>query len=229
MLCERPYKPNYHHRESYSKGHQYELISPKIANRSIHLFTKNEFNHYLLVESDPKVKTFCEQPDLEIISSHGSRRVRTNFDMWIKWEDGREEFRRIESHDDAEEFKNNPESNPHLLALETWAKSNHAEYKIYTDEIITSTPVFLENWSQIMPYLHDTSWIIEHGLEKKVLLFAKSCNEVSIQNILNNFSDLEPTEVVRSIFWNLYIGNIESDLKRSKLSQQTTFKLTHHA
>jgi len=229
MLCERPYKPNYHHRESYSKGHQYELISPKVTDHPIHLFTKIEFSHYLLIESDPKVETFCEQPDLEIISTNGSRRVRTNFDMWVKWKDGSEEFRRVESHDDLEEFKNNPESNPHLQALETWATNNHAEYNIYTNEMLLAMPVFLENWSNIMPYLHDVSWMMEQGLDKKVLLFTKAYKEVAINSILDNFSDFEPSEILRSIFWNLYAGDLEADLKRSKISQNTLFKAVHHA
>jgi len=219
MSLKYPYVPNYRNRGIYTKGHQYELNSPKIKNRSLHLFTKTEFQHYLLIESDPEIEIFCEQPDLNIVSFIDNKRIEANFDMWIKWKNGREEFRRIVNHQYKEVFENDPKKKPKLLALSNWSEKNEIDFEIYTDKMINARPILLDNWSEILPYFHDISWIIENGLHNAVLLFIQKHKNISIRNIIEEFIDIETTELIRAIFWNLYIGKISADLERVKLSQ----------
>jgi hypothetical protein len=68
----------------------WEVYSPKIG-RNVRLFSDLEYDHWVMVETNPKIKTFCEQP-LRIVEYIDGKRHESIFDMWVQWEDGTEMF-----------------------------------------------------------------------------------------------------------------------------------------
>lgn len=223
MIPESPYKPDYTGRSDYSRGDYREEYSPRIPGREIRFYNKNQYDHFIIVDSDPNVDTFCELPNIEVVSSIDGKQMRVHFDMWIRWKNGREEFRRVENDHDKELFDQNPHLYPQLYALKLWADNENVNFEIYTKKRIHAKPKLLDNWKDIHHYLHDVTWLQEQGLDTQTLEYIKSQNGVNIRSIIDKFSQVDPTEIIRAIFWNLYQGLIFSDLDRNELTQKSTF------
>jgi len=207
-------------------GYQFEQKSPKVKGRSVRFFTELHFQNYLLIESDSKIEIFCEYPDLDIVAIVNNKRITSSFDMWVKWVDGTEEFQRIETENTLEEFDSNPHSHPKLLALSIWANQNQQNFRIVTDKIVRARPILLENWSDILPYLYNVSWVVEHGLDKAILDFIGKHKHISFDSIINYFSETDPNEIITGTLWNMYNGLVSADLERAKLTRTTEFMVS---
>lgn len=67
--------------------------------RVVYLFSDLEYEHWLQVETDPDIITFCEQPiKMEIIED--DRTHSSIIDMWVKYKNGEEAFIEIKYTND---------------------------------------------------------------------------------------------------------------------------------
>lgn len=224
MASTCPFRPNYDHRV-YSLGRYREIDSLRVPDHTIRIFTETEFQHYLLVESDCDVDTFCEHPNLKIVSNLNGQPIVAYFDMWIRWKDGREEFRRIENNEDKQRFDNNPNEYLSLFSLARWAKSQDVAFEIYTPERIHAKPKLIENWNTIIHFLHDVSWILEQGLNAITFSLVAKKNKITLYEAIDELQDYEETEVIRAMFWNLYYGKTYADLSSTNVSLKTVFRV----
>ncbi|MEI4620242.1 TnsA endonuclease N-terminal domain-containing protein [Bacillus cereus] len=67
--------------------------------REVFLFSDLEYEHWLMVESNPKIINFCEQP-LVMTACINGKSVTSIVDMWVKYSDGSEEFIEIKYSSD---------------------------------------------------------------------------------------------------------------------------------
>ncbi|WP_267866689.1 Tn7 transposase TnsA N-terminal domain-containing protein [Bacillus cereus] len=58
-----------------------------------------EYEHWLIVESNPKIISFCEQP-LVMTACINGKSITSIVDMWVKYDDGNEEFIEIKYSSD---------------------------------------------------------------------------------------------------------------------------------
>src|SRR5690349_10312224 len=80
-------------RSSKYCSNYWETYSPKLK-RNIRLFSDLEYDHWVLVETNPDVKCYCEQP-FEFRCIYNGEAVKSIPDMWIQYNSGEEHFAEI--------------------------------------------------------------------------------------------------------------------------------------
>ena len=72
--------------------------SPRLG-RLVRLYSDLEHDHWILLEADGAVESFCEQP-VRIRVVDGRRVIQSVIDVWVRWRNGREEYREVKfTHD----------------------------------------------------------------------------------------------------------------------------------
>ena len=80
----------------------WQVYSPKV-DRVVNLYSDLEYDHWVLVETDPQIRLFCEQPrKIDVVIAGKS--VSSIFDMWIERVTGEEEYREVKYADDVARF-----------------------------------------------------------------------------------------------------------------------------
>ncbi|MBX3234694.1 MAG: TnsA endonuclease N-terminal domain-containing protein [Nitrospiraceae bacterium] len=129
----------------------WQMYSWKL-DRDVHFYSSLERDHGVIVEADPTVASFCEQP-LRIKIKLDGRDRETVMDMLIQFTDGRTEYREIKYVNDVQAIDDHSRVSRQLAAQREWAFVTANDYKVVTDEEIRRNPTFLRNWKQILAYL----------------------------------------------------------------------------
>ncbi|MBB3112111.1 hypothetical protein FHS18_004189 [Paenibacillus phyllosphaerae] len=134
----------------YGNNH-WIVYSPKIK-REVNLFSDLEFDHWVTIETDWTVETFCEQPD----KAEGEEGTSI-FDMWIKKKDGREIYFEIKY----EKALTDEHVVKQIDIQKKWCEHHGKEHQVRTEKDIRSNEIYLENLKDILPYLLNNSTIVE--------------------------------------------------------------------
>ncbi|MDG4657083.1 Tn7 transposase TnsA N-terminal domain-containing protein [Ectobacillus antri] len=128
----------------------WEAFSPKL-NRIIKLYSDLEYDHWLLVESDPNIKEFCEQP-LRIQNFSGKSNRQSIFDMWILYQDNSEQFLEIKYQSDLHKQRVKEQ----ILTQQQWCLKNNKKYRIVTDREIRNSHIRLSNARLMISFLKNS-------------------------------------------------------------------------
>nr|WP_162306298.1 TnsA endonuclease N-terminal domain-containing protein [Brevibacillus laterosporus] len=118
----------------YGSNYWY-VYSPKL-NRMVHLFSNLEYDHWILIEANPQIITFCEQPK-KVEWLIGEKLLHSIFDMWIERKDGSQSFIEIKYQIDLD--PQNPRSERSLRQTHLqrkWCEENNYDYLIQTEKEI---------------------------------------------------------------------------------------------
>ena len=131
-------------KSSHFGSNFWDFFSQKI-NRDVNFYSDLEYEHWILVETNPDIEYFCEQP-LKILEEYEGEMHASIFDIWIQWKDGKEEFVEIKYEKDVREAsfpksKRNKRIQIQLNIQEKWCKNNHINYRIVTEEEIRIQPL----------------------------------------------------------------------------------------
>ncbi|MCE5169691.1 TnsA endonuclease N-terminal domain-containing protein [Paenibacillus profundus] len=184
-------------------------LSSKIKRR-VQLFSDLEYDHWVLVESDPNVKTFCEQP-LKIQHLINGEIVNSVFDMWIQYVDGTEKFIEVKYERDLDPI--NPKSSRNIRqtgAQQDWCRANNKYYEIRTDKMIRGNPLYLSNLKQIISYTRNRGAYNE--VDSHRLITFINMKRITLGEIETEFINLTPQRI-REIVCNLiYTGQVEANI-----------------
>lgn len=206
-----------------SKRNRRSLYSPRLG-RMVTLYSPLEYDHYIAVEHDPDIEAFCEQP-VRIKVSLGGKPYTTVLDMWVLYRNGYEEYREIKPSNAVTE----PENELQIRAETSWCQLQEIPFRLVTELDIGLSTQALENLKQIQPYLINTSWIIQKGLDGAVYRYMQQVAQTTLGELESTFSASPATEVNRAAFLLLHRGLVEADLTSSPLSKRTLIKkLTEH-
>ncbi|WP_230584494.1 TnsA endonuclease N-terminal domain-containing protein [Lysinibacillus sphaericus] len=119
--------------------------------RVVYLFSDLEYEHWLQVETDPAIITFCEQPiKMEIIQD--GRTHSSIIDMWVKYIDGEETFIEIKYSNDL--LKKTVEKQ--IYVQEVWCKANQKKHAIKTEREIRLNPIKLSNLKLLIKQVNNS-------------------------------------------------------------------------
>lgn len=138
------YTPVKQNSTSHFGSNFWECYSIKIK-RKVFFYSELEYHNWIMVECNPAIKSFCEQPK-KISGYVNDQYKETIFDMWIQWIDGKEEFIEVKYYKEIEniEHKNNRVSKQIRLQKQ-WCKENDFTYRIVTDKDIRVYPLLSNN------------------------------------------------------------------------------------
>ena len=72
-------------------GNNYWEHTALKVERNVRLFSDLEYDFWVLIETNPQVRAFCERP-LKIEQMYEGKLMKVMFDMWVKWENKNEQF-----------------------------------------------------------------------------------------------------------------------------------------
>ncbi|MGG3871112.1 TnsA endonuclease N-terminal domain-containing protein [Brevibacillus laterosporus] len=205
-------------RNSKFGSNYWYVYSPKIK-RMVHLFSNLEYDHWILVEANPKIIRFCEQPK-KIEWMVDNKLVSSIFDMWIERIDGSQCF--IEIKYQSELNPQNPYSERSLRQTrlqKMWCEENNYEYLIQTEKEIRSNLILLGNFKEIVPFLH--KGLSQNELDQHVLLQKIGSERITIQELKQECNHLSTSRLKQSLYALVLSGELGADLEDKELSLTT--------
>jgi hypothetical protein len=186
-------------------AHRFDVFSPKLKRR-LTLYRRCALEAWLMIESDPSVRTFCERPG--VVRLDGQRCVG---DFWVHFAD-REELVVL--------------SNP-VVTNDT--RQQHAEFdadripmrRIEVAELAAAR-VWTDNWQRMLPALITTRDLVPASLYEAVERFVATPQPLLA--IEREFSNDDPVLARAAIFGLLHAGRVEAPgLHTDALSLLTRF------
>lgn len=214
------YTPIIMPRSSHYGNNYWNSDGPKVGMREVILYSDLEFDHWVLVETDPTVETYCEQP-LEITYVIDGLLHSSIFDIWIKYRDGQLLFREVKY--ESELNPNDPRNQRTMRQIEAqklWCDQNGYRYEVITEKTIRSSHFSLENRLKILSYIKNNP---EPELASEILRYISS-KPIRLEKLT-----IESTQpigaVLEACMWLLYKGDLTGDLDSQILSKNTEVRL----
>ncbi|MBB3113466.1 hypothetical protein FHS18_005578 [Paenibacillus phyllosphaerae] len=190
-------------------GNNYWMAKgPKVGLRDITLYSDLEFDHWLVVETDPTVLTYCEQP-IEIPYVINGRLHSTIFDMWILFKNGKEVF--VEVKYEKELFAKSTKyerTNRQISAQREWCKQNGIIHEVRTERMIRKGPRYIEN--KLKMFMN----ILNHQKPSSItqVMGCIKSNGISIGDICKQLQgEVVPYDVILACQWLCYEGVITTN------------------
>lgn len=191
-------------KDSTRYGNNYwEAYSPKMK-RDVRLFSDLEYDHWILVETNPRVKFFCEQP-LRIETSIDRKSTESIFDMWIEWKDGQETFVEVKYAAELNPGHKNYERVRQQTAVQReWCRLNGKSYQIRTDRESRGNRLYLENMRTLLPYACQRKSPIDTDCRHILRILQEQ--SMSIQDIQERLPSIPVPRLRESIYRLIYDG-----------------------
>lgn len=200
-------------------NNRWVVFSPKL-NRKVILYSNLEYDHWVLVEATPEIKSFCEQPRRVRIQLP-SGPVTTIFDMWVLWETLLQEYREVKySH---QLMSATPDSRifRQIQAQKRWCALNGVEHTVMDEAKIRTNPLLLSNWKFILSSLACTQDVdLSTHIENVGSMLTRS-GSGTLCEIENSFPAIDRCLTRASIFTLIHRGLLKAPLDVQKLNAST--------
>jgi hypothetical protein len=180
--------------------------------RLVILYSDLEYDHWVLVESDWRIVSYCEQP-LRVRVRLDSGFVVTVFDMWVIFDSGEEEFREIKYRDQLEQ----PRVKRQLQAQKTWCRLKPEHHEVFDEDRIRRNPRLLRNWKFILRCLAATHKIDLTAICERVSQLL-STGPKTLGELESSFTNGERGLVRPAIFRLLHSGHLIAPLDAQEIS-----------
>ncbi|AJY76277.1 TnsA endonuclease N-terminal domain-containing protein [Paenibacillus beijingensis] len=187
-------------------GNNYWEVYGRKVNRNVRLFSDLEYDNWIMIEGDPQVATYCEQP-LLISYQLDNRVVNSIFDMWVQYLDGREVFMEVKYS--KELLINNKDSERSLRQTKVqklWCEERGFTYTIRTEKDIRQNRIFLSNMKLVISQVKNRQkpndlyyYKIIKGLQRI---------RVKLSDFEDSFSSISKARMREIICWLIYEGKI---------------------
>jgi len=192
----------------------WQAFSQKLGRR-VKSYSDIEYNHYILVESNPDIVSFCEQP-VKVLGHVDDRNCASYMDMWILWRDGREEFREVKYAKDLDK----PRVIRQIEIQRSWCERNGFKHSIITEKEIYKNQILLRNWKLILSQMATSRDLDLRKIEKQVYQFVSITGKATIEEILAYFADVQPTYIQTAIFRLIHNGSLNAPLSEIELTNK---------
>lgn len=200
----------------YFGNNRWHTYSPKLK-RYVWLYSDLEYDYWALIETNPRIITFCEQARKVygyIEAAYGA----AIFDMWLLDQDNNESF--IEVKYSNQLVENGPHRDERSIwqikLQQDWCSKNGYPYKVVTENEIRKNRIFLENMKSLLQF-YKLSDEKEDNLSSQLLEVISNEEKVTMKKIHCSFPGFSETKV-NSVLAGLYIqGSICGDFDKTNL------------
>lgn len=200
----------------------WEVFSPK-ADRIVRCYSDLEYEHYILVETNPNIIAFCEKP-LKISYNFDGINIESLLDMWVKYKDETEYFIKIKYSSEID--TGNPKferSIRQTKSQQLWCNENGFNYEIKTEIHIRSNPLYLANMKAILSYVKRNLQPIE--TDTFYIKKAISEKELTINQIKDLLPEISLERIKQSIAFMIYMGMAVANVGIIEFGIQTEVRL----
>lgn len=187
-------------------------------NREVTFFGDLSYEHYLQVECDSTIETFCERP-LEIAYSIDGMLKYCTPDMWVKYKDGKEEFRTLIYGSFIDKNGNKKIETSHLLnAQQKWCDDKGFHFSIYTEKTLRENLIWVDNCRILLSFLRYFNPDYHKSVLNEIIsLLSKEKSSLEmIQNTLYMHSS-QDSQI--AVFYGLFTGILNASLKQQPIKQ----------
>jgi hypothetical protein len=204
---------------------RWEVYSHKLK-RNVTLYSDLEYDHWVLIESNPEVVFFCEQP-LKIRIRLPIGVVTTIFDLWIQWRSGLEEFQEIKFEKDLEDAHSNSRVTRQIQAQKKWCEINSKKYSVITEKSIRSNLTYLSNLKFILRHLGSDYNECKRAYSERIILMLSEQGPSSFSEIENVFREVEFPIIRNAVFDLIYSGKLTTSLNEKPLNMNSIIEVTN--
>lgn len=207
-------------RGSHFGSNYWEVYSNKMQRKAC-FFSNLEYENYLLLEINPKVKAICEQPlAIEVVID--GKLQKSVFDMWVKYSDDTEEMQEVKysnslEGDSEEAIRNREQIRKQLL----WCKENSMPHSIRTEIDIHVGQYTISNASFIASRVRRYTLPKDiQGYINTLNGYMQAYNKTDINTLINS-GILPLGNELSFICYAHYLGIIEIDIHHRPIDNKT--------
>jgi hypothetical protein len=136
----RPFRPSW-------RGNQYFRYSP-LLRREIRPASKLEYEASWLLDWDPDVQVYCEQPDIQVHAWIDGVLHKSRPDYWIRYHDGTQAIEEVKY--DAELKKPSSRANRQIKIQRTFSDHNGFKHIVMLESMIWRNPTLINSLRILM-------------------------------------------------------------------------------
>lgn len=213
MLNPKIIKRNKRYGNNYWRGK-----GRKVNLREVTFYSDLEYDHWVSVEMDFNVITYCEQPSEKEISYVFEGELRsTLIDMWVLLKSGIEEYREVKYTSELRPGHRNYERNMRQIgAQRKWCEDNGLTHRVIDETMLRTSPYIMGNRVKLLGYINNTEYDDRYI---QLLDFVQS-EKLTLHNLIQNVK-LPLNQLLVSCSWLTYKGIIDMDITSRPISLQT--------
>jgi hypothetical protein len=192
------------------------VFSPKL-HRTVILYNNLEYDHWVLLESEPTIRSYCEQPR-RIRVRLPSGIVTTVFDMWILWDSMLQEYRAVRYMKDLSCPDRSSRINQEIEAQKLWCQLGGVRHSVVTDETVRANLIYIENWKIILSHLAAAQDIDLRPQINEVIAMLASEGGRHLREIEASFPNTDRSLTRAAIFALLHSGRLRAPLDNVPLT-----------
>lgn len=204
-------------------GSDYWITYSKKVQREIHLYSMLEYANFLVLEMNPKVEYFCEQP-LKITDPSSESKRHSIFDFWVYFIDGNSKFQEVKYSTELQgEDSSALRSQKQIKFQQDWCKKHNYLYEVITEKNLYRSEYFITNLARLYSFVLRQTAQFNPDTEKELCNFlsnnSHSIAEIEAEKICNK------TEEMFYLAQLYYKGIIHIDVLRRPLDKKTEVQL----
>lgn len=203
-------------------GSDYWISYSKKLCRKVHLYSMLEYANFLVLEMNPNIEYFCEQPT-KIFSNDGKKHSSV-FDFWVYYSDGKTEFQEIKYSAELNgDTSSAIRTQQQIQFQKTWCEKEGQNYRVITENDLYKSEHYINNLNQLYSYVLRCTESTEYesiiALQNFLHNCPRSIAEIEAQSI---FSSQNIFECLAQLYYN---GYIDIDVLHRPLDKRTEIKL----
>lgn len=188
----------------------WEGYSPKLK-RDVYFSSDLENDHWLLIETDPSVETFCERP-FKAEKIMNGKRSESILSMWVQHKDKSEQLIKVRYENIRSPILSKKIENEMQIEKE-WCEIHSHNYLVKTEEILRNNTLLLSNKKLLISFICNRSKPIDmdyHLIKKYIAKKKSSLNEIQLHFV----NVILPSRISEAISWMVYRGEIQSNMDK---------------
>lgn len=201
-------------------GNNYYITYSVKLQRNVILYSQLEYHNFLTLEMNPRVIDFCEQP-LQITIEIDEKLGTSIFDMWVSYDNGKEEFQEIKYNKDLNiHNKSDDRVYKQIQKQKKWCYLNGYDYSLRTETDIYIGSCYISNLRYLHVMITRNKKYLTVSYTKQIILHIKD-SKVNILNLTQTLN-LPVHTLFSSIAFGIYSGKLSADLENKVFSYDTS-------
>jgi hypothetical protein len=201
----------------YGNNNWYSYSSK--VKRIVNMYSNLEYDHWILVEFDKRVVTFCEQPD-HVQEFVNDEWIDTIPDMWISDEVG---VLYVEVKPKNELDPNHANfslrSREQIKKQQKWCEAKGFRHEVRSEDYIYRDKLCLKNLKTMLPYIDDRK-VINEVDRKRIIAEFNNKGKLQISDIDLTLSDLPKYRIRDAVYNMIYEGKLQANLSQCEIGSR---------
>jgi hypothetical protein len=187
--------------------------------RLVILYSDLEYDHWVMVESNYRIISYCEQP-IRIRVKTADGFVTTIFDMWLLFASGREVFREVKYREQLTDARVVRQ----IRAQKTYCGIESGDHEVFDEYRIRRNPRYIRSWKFILRVLAATHNANLHPICQEVSHLLRD-GRMTLRQLEANCASAERNLLRPAVFKMLHAGQAKAPLGSHEITNDLPVEL----